>query len=181
MSAPVNPSVAQNPVAFVASQLGGKIACMNLEQSPSCVAVRQLHLEPQFHSAASDQRGRQVAQIHRGHHDADSRAPLAFEAVDHRQQITIEAALLTVFENRVRIVDKDDRWRVVLGSLEDLMNSLIEVLAACDEGTVDQKELASETMGERAPNRRLSCPGRAIQKHTALGLQSQLRAQGVVT
>src|SRR5277367_4125573 len=60
------------------------------------------------------------------------------------------------------------------------MNPTVEILAARYKSSVDEKELSSQPMRERPPDGGFSRARRSIEKHSPLGLQSQLRTERIV-
>ena len=70
------------------------------------LGIGQLHLQPQLDPAASHQSWRQMVQVHGGHHDADASRTLAFEAIEHGQQVSVQTTFLTIFEDHIGIINK---------------------------------------------------------------------------
>jgi hypothetical protein len=136
--------------------------------------IGQFHLEPEFHTAGSNQGRRQVAQVHGGHHDADAGGVLAFQTVQHGQEVAVQAALFAVFEYRIGIVDEDDRWRVVSGRLEHPVDTAIEIIRVGNEGAVNQKELAAKPVRQRPADGGFAGARRTIEQHAALGPKGQI-------
>ena len=122
-----------------------------------------------------------MPQVHGRHHDAHPGRTLAFESVKHRQQVAIEPALLAVFKDGIGIVDKDHRRGIILRGLKNPMDALIEIVRARDERAINQEELATETVSERAAYCRFARAWGPVQQHSALWPQPQFRSQGIIT
>src|SRR5207244_2457043 len=122
----------------------------------------------------------QVPQVHCRHHDAHACGTFTFEAVEHRQEVAVESALLTIFKNCVGIVDEDDRRRIVLRCLKNPMDTRIEIVRARDERAINQKELASKTLSECAAYGCLTRARRPIQQHSAFRFQAQLDGERII-
>src|SRR5262249_31661544 len=97
-----------------------------------------------------------MSYIHGRHHNADASGTLTFQAVDHREEITVQPALFAIFENGVCIIDKNNRWSVIFCCLKNLVDFVIELVGPGNEGAVNQEKLAFEAMGQRPPHRRLA-------------------------
>src|SRR5215472_827043 len=153
---------------------------MNLQDSPPGLHVRQFHFQPQLDPPTSYQCRRKMIEIHSCHHDADARTPFAFQTVKHRQEIAIQTPLLTIFKDRVRIIDENYGGRVFLGSLKNTMDSLIEILGPGNERAVDQEEPRNRCAKAR-PIVVLPEPGGPYSKTPRFGrrLSSELNASSL--
>src|SRR5215831_3890755 len=133
--------------------------------------VRQAGFQPQLDAAGSQHRRRQAAGIHRGHHDADAFRAGALQPVELREQIAVEAGVAIAVEDHVGIVDEDDAGRIAAGFVEDFLDLAVEIFAAGDDGSIDQEELAFETMRQGAADRGLAVPGGPANSTPRLGLR----------
>ena len=95
---------------------------------------------------------------------------LALQPIQHGEQIPVQSGILPL-EDHVTVVDEYHGRRIAHRRLEDLMELRIEVRRSGNDGSIDQKELAAQSVRECSPDGRLSRPWRASQEHAALGLE----------
>src|SRR4029453_5664047 len=130
--------------------------------------------QPELDAARPDEGWRQVAEVHRGHHETDAPRARALESVQHREQGAIQPRVVAALEDDVAVVDEDDAGRVLFGGLEDAVHTWEEVWCPADDRPIEQEELALETTGERPADGGLARSWRAGEKDAALRLQPEL-------
>src|SRR5204863_1238293 len=130
--------------------------------------------EPELDTSGAHERRRKIANVHRRHHQTDAPRARALQAVEHREEETIQSRLVAALEDDVGVVDEDDRRRVLPRRFEDAVNLLMKDGRPTHDGAVDEEELALEPMREGATDRRLASSRRTGEQHAALGLEVQL-------
>src|SRR5262245_46575415 len=98
--------------------------------------MRQTSLQPQLDAPGPNQRRRKIADVHRRHHEADATGARALEPIEHREEETVQARLLACLEDHIAVVDEDDRRRVPLRELEDVMDVPVEMRRSADDGAI---------------------------------------------
>src|SRR5207302_3078328 len=108
---------------------------------------------------------------HGCHHHAHAAGACAFQAVQFREQIAIKAALFFAAENHVRIVDKNDRWRVTASRRENAIDLSIETVRTRDYGSVYDEKFSFKPMSQRPANCCLAGPRRSGKQYASFRLQ----------